>query len=449
MIRKLFNGLVILVLFGLTLYIIQGACFRLIEPYAKARLTLAWGNENSLRVNSFLSKLPLDHFTAPPEPDDFVDSWLGFQAENEYANKVMSFARPMCDRIYQFVDQKENPLRKYDIDSLGMVQEVVKPGLRRPANSSDVRLGLARREGMPVEYSEGLFVNIFKKSSRDDYELEFARSENSFAFLLQEGIACCLLEVESDSELIAKLSYLQKQQTNFATKLYLFAEGEGANMLSVALTSNEFRPSCIILQNPVQKITTSELNSAWFLGISHQLKTNQSVLSSMIEQARMARESHYIYRSKLAGLLYFDTRNDLSPLNTFAMAYLMTCHDFNKGLRSLGGESENVNDVTMVNRTEFNATFSDASGETNSVSGEENPRAINDNNFDCEVVREYRQLHADNPEITDISNRDIVLTLGAGFEEMGEGVLLQMADRDPLFYRFYLSLREIQGNTER
>ena len=103
----------------------------------------------------------------------------------------------------------------------------------------------------------------------------------------------------------------------------------------------------------------------------------------------------------------------------------------------------------MVNRTDFNATFSDASGETNAVPGEEDPRAINDNNFDCEVVREYRQLHSDNPEITDISNRDIVLTLGAGFEEMGEGVLLQMADRDPLFYRFYLSLREIQGNTER
>ena len=449
MIRKLFNCLVILVLLGITLYIIQGACFRLVEPYAKTRLNLAWGNENSLGVNSFLSKLPLDHFTVPPDPDEFVYSWLEFKAENEYSNKIMSFARPMRDRIYQFVDQRENPLRMYDIDTLGMVREVVKPGLRRPANSSDVRLGTARREGMPVEYSEGLFVNIIKKSSRDEYELEFARAEKSFSFLLQQGIACVVLEVESDRELVAKLSYLQKQQSNFAAKLYLFAKGEAANLLSVALMSKEFNSSCIILQNPAQEIAISELNSAWFLGISSNLDAHKSILSSMMEQARMARVSAFTYRSKLAGLLYLDSDNDLNPLSTFAISYLLTCHDFNKGLSSLGGETENVTHATNMNLAEVNATFSDLLREKNAISGEENSAANSDNNFDCEVVREYRQLHEDNPEITDISNRDIVLTLGAGFEEMGEGVLLQIADRDPLFYRFYLSLREIQGNPKR
>jgi hypothetical protein len=449
MIRNLFNWLVIMVLFGLTLFIIQGACFRLVESYAKTRLNLAWGNENSIGVNSFLSKLPLDHFTPVPDSDAFVDSWLEFKAENEYANKIMSFARPMRDRIYQFVDQKESPLRRYDIDNLGMVQEVVKPGLRRPANTSDVRLGAARREGMPVEYSEGLFVNIIKKSSRDEYELEFARFEKSFAFLLQLGIACCMLEVESDSELKAKLSYLQKQQTNFAAKLYLFAEGQAANLLSVALTSNEFRPSCVILQNPAQKIATSELNSAWFLGISRHHDAHKSILSSMIEQARMTRVSTFTYRSKLAGLLYLNSDNDLTPLCTFALAYLVTCHDFNKGLSGLVEESESLTDATIENLAEFNATSSDSSEELNALFALEKTSTTSDNNFDCEVVREYRQLHAEKLEMNDISNRDIVLTLGAGFEEMGEGVLLQIADRDPLFYRFYLSLREIQGNPRR
>ena len=65
--------------------------------------------------------------------------------------------------------------------------------------------------------------------------------------------------------------------------------------------------------------------------------------------------------------------------------------------------------------------------------------------FDCEIVRGYRELHANDPELFLISNRDLVLKLGLGFEEMGSGVLDKVGERDPLFIRFYQSLRMVQS----
>ena len=65
--------------------------------------------------------------------------------------------------------------------------------------------------------------------------------------------------------------------------------------------------------------------------------------------------------------------------------------------------------------------------------------------FDCDVIREYRLLNADDPQIASLSNRELVLTLGLSFESLGDEVLEQIAEKDPLFYRFYLSLKEIHS----
>ena len=42
--------------------------------------------------------------------------------------------------------------------------------------------------------------------------------------------------------------------------------------------------------------------------------------------------------------------------------------------------------------------------------------------FDCDIVRGYRN-HAGDPDLSLISNRDLVLKIGLGFEEMGEDFL--------------------------
>ena len=65
--------------------------------------------------------------------------------------------------------------------------------------------------------------------------------------------------------------------------------------------------------------------------------------------------------------------------------------------------------------------------------------------FDCEIVRVYQETHTDDLNLRRVSNRDLVLKLGMSFEQMGEEVLESMGEKDPLFLRFYKSLREVRS----
>ena len=102
--------------------------------------------------------------------------------------------------------------------------------------------------------------------------------------------------------------------------------------------------------------------------------------------------------------------------------------DLNKGM-----------EVSLLNRIEVNSSYmGEDILDLDAKSMDSQP------NFECDVINEYRQLNAGDPEISNLSNRELVLQIGASFEEMGDDVILQIAERDPIFYRFYLSLKEIQ-----
>ena len=62
------------------------------------------------------------------------------------------------------------------------------------------------------------------------------------------------------------------------------------------------------------------------------------------------------------------------------------------------------------------------------------------------MVRVYRANHSNDPQLPLVSNRDLILKLGLGFEEMGQGVLEQISIKDPLFYRYYNSLRAMEDS---
>ena len=66
--------------------------------------------------------------------------------------------------------------------------------------------------------------------------------------------------------------------------------------------------------------------------------------------------------------------------------------------------------------------------------------------FDCEIIRGYRLLHSNDMNLRKVSNRDLVLKLGMGFEKMGEEVLEKIGQKDPLFLRYYNSLKEVQDS---
>ena len=77
--------------------------------------------------------------------------------EFEYAQKITSFNRPAPRPILQLPTAEANPLRNFELVDLGIVQGVVVPGMKRPANPLDVEFGLARREGLPVPFANALF----------------------------------------------------------------------------------------------------------------------------------------------------------------------------------------------------------------------------------------------------------------------------------------------------
>jgi hypothetical protein len=66
--------------------------------------------------------------------------------------------------------------------------------------------------------------------------------------------------------------------------------------------------------------------------------------------------------------------------------------------------------------------------------------------YDCEIVREYREMNSKNSDLDKISNRDIILKLGLKFEELDKNVLDQVRLKDPLFYRYYKSLRVLEDS---
>ena len=141
MIHKSINLLFVCLVVLLSMYLIEGACFRLVEPYANWRLNFSWGNPESTKENPLLSKIPLDHFHLPPENSAILgNSRSLLEDEIEYSQKITSFNRPLRDKYYSFVTRQINPLRKFEIVDLGMLKEVVLPGLRRPASPIDVEL---------------------------------------------------------------------------------------------------------------------------------------------------------------------------------------------------------------------------------------------------------------------------------------------------------------------
>ena len=107
------------------------------------------------------------------------------------------------------------------------------------------------------------------------------------------------------------------------------------------------------------------------------------------------------------------------------------------------GPSDSLGELEKASPFDYNRverTISELSKE------EEETVKLVDATFDCEIVRSYRQMHADNPNLDRVSNRDLVLMLGAEFEKMDGDVLEQVRAKDPDFHRFYLSLKALENS---
>ena len=124
--RKIISILCTATLFLLSLFILEGAFFRLVDWYAKYRLSLAWGEAGKGNFNEYLKKLPMDHFRQPPSELAVAED-PSFKAleEHQYASKIMSFSRPLRDKFKDVTEETLDPLVNFEIRDFGPVRSVV------------------------------------------------------------------------------------------------------------------------------------------------------------------------------------------------------------------------------------------------------------------------------------------------------------------------------------
>ena len=84
-------------------------------------------------------------------------------------------------------------------------------------------------------YSKGIFLYLINPGSRSDYQTEFARLESTFAFLLNQGVACVLLSTENSDEFLAKLKFLKTNFPNFSEKIFVYAEKDAVKLIDTSI----------------------------------------------------------------------------------------------------------------------------------------------------------------------------------------------------------------------
>ena len=465
--QKIFKSFIIISFSFFCIYILESACFRLVEGYANWRLSIAWGKPNQPNHNSFLKKLPLDHFVE--RPTDFpVSGHLGYWVDEEdgYAERVMSFTRPLRDSYMNYIHSKFEPLAEFEIRDYDKVHGVVLPGFKKAATIEDVKLQRARRVGDGLEFAKGIFIKVVLQELTDSYRDEFSSLEASFGFMLERGFGCVVLPVSSSSDLLDKITKFQTNESLLAENLYAWADGKAASIL---LESCQIKPDCwkaIMITDPEEFVsppTDSKLPWVYF-EIDDDRRMNEEGLDLLYSWVKSARSNENLYTSRLGGLVRVSQNvyaREIIP-SSFA-SYVIHCANFVEDMKhiKISYENEITSNAEMVTKLpkkedlnsviitpKMEETNFDLNRIEKSINQIEKQDDINVNsdspNFDCEIIRGYREINAADTQLNLVSNRDLIIKLGLGFEEMGNGVMDQIRKKDPLFYRYFNSLRAIE-----
>jgi hypothetical protein len=463
---KFLKGLVILFFSLFCIYILESACFRLVESYANWRLTLAWGKPSKPKFNAILKKIPIDHFVHRPtdlERPDHLGYWVA--DEHHYSSKVMSFSRPLRDSYENYIQSKLEPLAQFEIRDYGDIQGVVLPGFKKKATVEDVQGQKARRVGDALEFARGIFVKVVLRDDSNSYREINLDLEASFGFMLEKGFACVVLPIFSSADLVDKITRFQENEDLLSKNLFAWADGEAATILMESCQSN---PSCwkaVMISDPDEFVAPpKDRKLPWtFFEIGEDRRLNEVGLDLLYQWIELARSNDNLYTSRLAGLIKIsqDFYVNKSIPSIFA-SYVINCSRFIEEMDQPNLKKSIFTRIDPIQELEegtFNQKITpniesevlsefDLKRIEESISKlekqEEFSLAESRPNFNCEIVREYRSINTSDTKLNLVSNRDLILKLGLGFEEMGQGVLDQIRTKDPLFYRYYNSLRAIE-----
>ena len=434
---------------GTNLFLLESACFRLVESYAKARLRFAWGVPGDGHFHPYLKKLPLGHYKVPPSEQSPVER---ITAEDSYATTIMEFGRPLRDRFKSESQSLINPILSFEIRDLGEVENVVIPGIRRIASKIDVEKKLARRIGDPIEFAKGLILRVLPENSKFRINEEYQLMEMPFKFFLENGVACAVVKAKDVTELLETTYILRKNYPMIAENLYLWGEYEAADYILEATFQRPEAFKAIITLHPTKSISSPPVKGMpWILCALNVADLKDEKIDSYLGWVDRARDADTVYTSRLGGLLRIIEPSKVETFNSFAVAYLLEAFEI---VDNLGDRWPKSRPLGFSTTQELLATEGgkDPLVLVDLPAVEEKLRMLDQErvnhaevkaSFDCKMVKQYRILHAGDKNLKQITNRDLVIKLGLSFEQMGQNVLEEVGKKDPMFLRFYKSLREV------
>ena len=456
--NKLIKFILTFLLALLLLLVFEGACFRLVEKYAELRQRLAWGDPDNGSFHPILKFLPLGHFSEPPSLT-FASGQSASQtvsSESAYAESVMSFSRPLRDRYEDYLENEFEPLANFEIRDFGPITGIVLPGLKRPATPEEVNQKMARRVGDELEYSKGILIRIISSMEAVDYETEFKNLESSFGFVLKKGIACLILPAQNADDVLEKIDYLQTQHKLLAQNVFIWADRRAAGYALDACRAKPEKIKAILLSDPEEVPPPPDMNGLPWLTVhlSDKMVAEGEDIPSLLQWVSIGRNPDYFYPSRLGGLLRLDEMAKTSHLPSFFVASLFQCSDYIEYPGSQWPSPTPIVRVQSNNGTssdqeveeEKTFDFEAAKEQIREFSKESEALNPEDATFDCEIVRGYRELRRDDEKLRQVSNRDLVLLLGLEFEKMGDDVMDQVREKDPVFHRYYFSLKALEDS---
>jgi hypothetical protein len=453
--RSFASTFLFFVLIIITLIILEGACFRLVENYAKSRLELAWGKAGQGKFHSLLKKLPLSHFTTPPSR--LLSPPERIALEDQYATTLMSFGRPTRDRLQEEIETAVDPLAAFEIKDIKGARHVVLPGMQMPASMNEVKHKMARRLGDPMEYAKGLVMRVIVSKEKHILEAEIMRLQAVFKFLLEEGLACVVVSAATSQELVDISRKLTRHNPMIASDLYVWGDDQAANIILEVTQADPALFKTLLVCDPKPIAAPRVKGMPWILiGSSSSLEKDAGEQLNLLSWVERSRDADRLYPSRLGGLLKIFPKDSRSSFESFAIPYLLVSLDYLSRSDVAGSTPVQLVDDLGKSNTVAESFFK--KGEPSRFdlfSLEEQIEQMEESEiistmelatYDCKVIREYRQIHANDTNLAKVSNRDLVLKLGLSFEQMGEEVLDKIGKKDPLFLRFYNSLREVQAS---
>lgn len=447
----------------LCILLVEAACFRLLDNYANWRLNLSWGEPSNPSYNPILKNIPLDHYAYQPtglSSYNHLGYWI--RDENQYCLQVTSFTRPKRDNYEDFLLEEFEPLANYEIRDYDRLHGVVLPGLKKMATIDDVKAQNARRVGDALEYANGVFIKVVLYDGSFSLVEEVKNIEDSFGFLLKEGFACLVLPVFSIEDLNDKILAFKESEELLSQHLFGWAEGNAASILMGSAQQYPEMWKVVMLSEPEIFVPPPESSVLpWvYFEIDEERSFRDEGLSFLYDWIKLVRQNENIYASRLAGLIRYSQKFHLNvKIPSHFIAYAIFCSKFISEMNGKLPKLQKESLLSSQDTIEMNSTISDTAiiAADEKISFEEDQvlldleilkanvdsSLINDR-FNCEIIRTYREINADDKKLSLVSNRDLILKLGLGFEEMGKEVFEQIRHKDPLFYRYYISFRAIE-----